>query len=54
VSQAAGTTLVAEDESLDDTLLAVVSNGRQPGFAVPSTFDGPLPDAEIARWEGNS
>jgi prevent-host-death family protein len=28
--------------------------GQLPAFTVPDTFDDPLPDAEIAAWEGNS
>ncbi|MGH3634048.1 MAG: type II toxin-antitoxin system Phd/YefM family antitoxin [Mycobacterium sp.] len=28
--------------------------GQLPALVVPETFDDPLPDAEIAAWEGNS
>jgi hypothetical protein len=28
--------------------------GQLPALAVPDNFDDPLPDAEIAAWEGNS
>lgn len=28
--------------------------GQLPALAVTETFDDPLPDAEIAAWEGNS
>ncbi|ORW05386.1 type II toxin-antitoxin system Phd/YefM family antitoxin [Mycobacterium kyorinense] len=28
--------------------------GQLPTLAVPEGFDDPLPDAEIAAWEGNS
>jgi prevent-host-death family protein len=28
--------------------------GQLPALVVPDTFDEPLPDAEIAAWEGNS
>lgn len=28
--------------------------GQLPALAVPDNFDEPLPDAEIAAWEGNS
>jgi prevent-host-death family protein len=28
--------------------------GQLPGLAVPDDFDEPLPDTEIAAWEGNS
>jgi prevent-host-death family protein len=28
--------------------------GQLPALTVPDTFDDPLPDAEIAAWEGNS
>ena len=28
--------------------------GQLPALVVPDTFDDPLPDTEIAAWEGNS
>lgn len=28
--------------------------GQLPALAVPETFDDPLPDSEIAAWEGHS
>ncbi len=28
--------------------------GQLPALTVPDNFDDPLPDAEIAAWEGNS
>jgi prevent-host-death family protein len=28
--------------------------GQLPALTVPDDFDEPLPDAEIAAWEGNS
>lgn len=28
--------------------------GQLPALAVPDNFDDPLPDAEVAAWEGNS
>ncbi len=28
--------------------------GQLPALVVPDNFDEPLPDAEIAAWEGNS
>ena len=28
--------------------------GQLPTLVVPAGFDDPLPDAEIAAWEGNS
>ena len=28
--------------------------GQLPALTVPDTFDEPLPDAEIAAWEGDS
>lgn len=28
--------------------------GQLPALAVPNNFDEPLPDAELAAWEGNS
>jgi prevent-host-death family protein len=28
--------------------------GQLPTLAVPENFDDPLPDTEIAAWEGNS
>jgi hypothetical protein len=28
--------------------------GQLPALAVTDTFDDPLPDADIAAWEGNS
>lgn len=28
--------------------------GQLPALAVPGTFDDPLPEAEIAAWDGNS
>lgn len=27
--------------------------GQLPALTVPTDFDAPLPDAEIAAWEGN-
>ncbi|MET9203470.1 type II toxin-antitoxin system Phd/YefM family antitoxin [Gordonia sp. NPDC003585] len=27
--------------------------GQLPAIAVPDTFDDPLPDAELAPWEGS-
>jgi prevent-host-death family protein len=28
--------------------------GQLPALAVPDNFDEPLPEAEVAAWEGNS
>lgn len=28
--------------------------GQLPALAVPDDFDEPLPDSELAAWEGNS
>ena len=28
--------------------------GQLPNFVVPSDFDEPLPESELARWEGDA